>query len=60
MDTRLLGRIPLDEATREGGDVGLPAATDPSSPVGAAFAEIAKAIDQGDGPTATAPGGDAP
>ena len=24
MDTRLLGRIPLDEATREGGDVGLP------------------------------------
>ena len=29
MDTRLLGRIPLDEATREGGDTGLPAALDP-------------------------------
>ena len=47
MDTRLLGRIPLDEATREGGDAGHPAAIDPSSPVGSAFAEIAAAIDQG-------------
>ena len=44
MDTRLLGRIPLDQATREGGDEGRPAALDPSSPVGAAFAEIAGAI----------------
>ena len=44
MDTRLLGRIPLDEATREGGDVGRPAALDPTSPVGAAFADIAKAV----------------
>ena len=43
-DTRLLGRIPLDEATREGGDVGRPAALDPASPVGAAFADIAKAV----------------
>ena len=45
MDTRLLGRIPLDEATREGGDRGVPAAVDPSTPVGAAFAEIATAVD---------------
>ena len=51
-DTRLLGRIPLDEATREGGDVGRPAALDPASPVGAAFADIAKAVLE---PTAAAP-----
>jgi len=48
MDTRLLGRIPLDEATREGGDQGTPAALDPSTPVGAAFADIARAIARGD------------
>jgi ATP-binding protein involved in chromosome partitioning len=45
METRLLGRIPLDQATREGGDQGVPAAMNPSSPVGAAFADIAKAVD---------------
>jgi ATP-binding protein involved in chromosome partitioning len=58
MDTRLLGRIPLDEATREGGDQGTPAALDPSTPVGAAFADIAHAIaGQGDEqPTAAEPG----
>ena len=44
MDTRLLGRIPLDESTREGGDLGRPAALDPASPIGAAFADIAKAV----------------
>jgi hypothetical protein len=48
MDTRLLGRIPLDESTREGGDVGTPAALDPASPVGAAFADIAKAVSADD------------
>ena len=48
MDTRLLGRIPLDEATREGGDQGTPAALDPSTPVGAAFADIARGIARGD------------
>ena len=48
MDTRLLGRIPLDEATREGGDHGTPAALDPSTPVGAAFADIARTISRGD------------
>jgi hypothetical protein len=42
MDSRLLGRIPLDEATRQGGDTGLPAALDPTTPVGAAFADIAR------------------
>ncbi len=45
MDTRLLGRIPLDEATREGGDTGHPAALDPSTPVGGAFADIARALE---------------
>ena len=44
MDTRLLARIPLDEATREGGDRGSPAALDPSTPVGAAFADLAHAV----------------
>ena len=44
IDTRLLGRIPLDEDTREGGDNGRPAALDPSTPVGAAFADIAAAL----------------
>jgi len=44
MDTRLLARIPLDEATREGGDHGAPAALDPSTPVGAAFADLAQAV----------------
>ena len=51
MDTRLLGRIPLDIATRESGDNGRPVALDPASPVGAAFAEIAAAI-VADGPYA--------
>jgi septum formation inhibitor-activating ATPase MinD len=50
MDTKLLGRIPLDEATREGGDTGSPAALDPSTPVGAAFADIARAISGNDHP----------
>ncbi len=44
MDARLLGRIPLDEATRQGGDQGSPAALDPSTPVGGAFADIARAL----------------
>jgi len=44
MDTRLLGRIPLDQATRQGGDAGAPAALDPSTPVGAAFADIARGV----------------
>jgi ATP-binding protein involved in chromosome partitioning len=44
MDTRLLGRIPLDEATRQAGDNGVPAAVDPSTPVGAAFADIARGL----------------
>ena len=44
MDTRLLGRVPLDEATREGGDRGEPAALDQTSAVGAAFHEIARTV----------------
>jgi ATP-binding protein involved in chromosome partitioning len=44
MDTRLLGRIPLDEATRQGGDTGHPPALDPSSAVGRVFHEIAHTL----------------
>jgi ATP-binding protein involved in chromosome partitioning len=44
MDTRLLGRIPLDEATRKAGDGGAPAALDPTSPVGAVFADIVRLL----------------
>lgn len=44
MDTRLLGRIPLDESTRQGGDAGTPAALDASSTVGAAFHDIARVL----------------
>jgi ATP-binding protein involved in chromosome partitioning len=44
MDTRLLGSIPLDEATRHGGDTGRPASVEPGSAVGAAFADIAGSV----------------
>ena len=60
METRLLGRIPLDEATREGGDTGSPAALDASTPVGAAFADIARAIVGPDTPSAVAEDSSAP
>lgn len=44
METRLLGRVPLDESTRQGGDTGFPAAGDPSTAVGAVFHEIARTL----------------
>lgn len=44
MNARLLGRIPLDEATRKGGDAGSPAALDDSSTVGAAFHDVARIL----------------
>jgi ATP-binding protein involved in chromosome partitioning len=44
MQIPLLGRIPLDPETRQGGDAGLPAALRPETAVGAAFAEIAHAV----------------
>lgn len=44
MDTRVLGRIPLDEATREAGDAGRPPALDAGSASAAVFAEIADAV----------------
>jgi ATP-binding protein involved in chromosome partitioning len=44
METTLLGRIPLDEDTRKGGDAGTPAALDPESPIGAIFHEIARVL----------------
>jgi len=44
MQTRLLGRIPLDEGTRQGGDAGRPAALDADSPVGRVFHDIARAL----------------
>jgi len=46
-ETSLLGRIPLDEKTRQDGDRGEPVALDADSPVGAAFREIAATIDKG-------------
>lgn len=44
MSTTLLARIPLDEATRRGGDAGTPAALDPDDPIGAAFHGLARTI----------------
>lgn len=55
MGTRLLGRVPLDEATRAGGDVGAPAALDPSRPTGAVFNEIAHALAEASTKTEPAP-----
>jgi len=57
MDSRLLGRIPLDEATRQGGDSGTPAALDPSTQIGAAFADIARELIAPAGMRADRPGG---
>ena len=42
--TTLLGRIPLDEATRSAGDLGTPPALNAASSVGAVFHEIARAV----------------
>ncbi len=40
-----LGRLPLDQKTREGGDLGRPiVATDPDSPVAQAFRELAQKL----------------
>jgi ATP-binding protein involved in chromosome partitioning len=44
-ETRLLGRIPLDEKTRQDGDRGEPIVLDDESPVGDAFRDIAAAVD---------------
>jgi ATP-binding protein involved in chromosome partitioning len=55
MDTKLLGRVPLDEATRQGGDNGSPAALDSSSPIGAVFHDIARALADADGVAAASP-----
>lgn len=44
MDTVLLGRVPLDEATRKGGDTGTPAALDSNDPIGAVFHDVARTI----------------
>ncbi len=43
-ETTLLGRIPLEEATRSAGDAGVPPALDPSSAAGAVFHDMARAI----------------
>ncbi len=45
MQTRLLARIPLEEATRHGGDIGSPAVLDPDSPSGEIFRELARTVD---------------
>jgi ATP-binding protein involved in chromosome partitioning len=39
---KLLGQIPIVQSIREGGDQGIPSATDPNSVTGTAFAEVAK------------------
>lgn len=44
MNVPLLGKIPLDEETRRGGDSGEPAALHPDTVVGAAFKDLAEAI----------------
>lgn len=41
MDIPLLGQIPLVQSIREGGDFGVPAASDENSPMGKAFMELA-------------------
>jgi ATP-binding protein involved in chromosome partitioning len=41
MDIPLLGQIPLVQGIREGGDYGVPAASDENSPMGKAFLELA-------------------
>lgn len=48
MESRLLGRIPLAEATRQSGDIGSPVALDPTTPAGSAFADIARVIAETD------------
>ena len=47
MDTTLLGRVPLDENTRKGGDAGTPAALDADDPIGAIFHDVARTIARG-------------
>jgi ATP-binding protein involved in chromosome partitioning len=46
-DSKLLGRIPLDEKTRQDGDRGEPIALDAASLVGQAFRDIAATLDSG-------------
>ena len=41
MDIPLLGQIPLVQGIREGGDAGVPAASDEQSPMGKAFLQLA-------------------
>jgi ATP-binding protein involved in chromosome partitioning len=41
LDIPLLGQIPLVQGIREGGDSGVPAASDELSPMGKAFLELA-------------------
>lgn len=45
-DVPLLGQIPIVEAVRAGGDAGFPAALQPQTPVGQAFAALAAALAQ--------------
>ena len=47
MDTTLLGRVPLDEKTRKGGDAGTPAALDAGDSIGAIFHDMARTIASG-------------
>ncbi|HMQ25998.1 MAG TPA: P-loop NTPase, partial [Acidimicrobiales bacterium] len=52
LDVPLVGQVPLVPALREGGDEGEPiAAVDPTSEAGAAFAEMARVVDEDLAPT---------
>ncbi len=41
---KLLGQIPIVQSIREGGDEGVPAASDPDSVIGIAFADVAQKV----------------
>ncbi|MBJ30363.1 MAG: sodium:proton antiporter [Acidimicrobiaceae bacterium] len=51
LDVALVGRVPLVPALRDGSDHGRPVAADPSTEVGAVFAEMARVLDEDMKPT---------
>jgi len=51
LDVPLVGRVPLVPALRDGSDHGRPVAADPSTEVGAVFAEMARVLDEDMKPT---------
>ncbi len=51
LEVPLLGQVPLVPALRDGADTGRPVATDPTTEVGAVFAEMARVLDEDMKPT---------